>query len=113
MKKLISLLLAIAMLVCCIPVSAFAADEAYFVAGTAELCGNAWACNDEANKMTLNADGLYEKVYVSVPAGTHEFKVTDGTWDNSWGKDGDIAWLPFRDAVTADAKEHLYIIKPR
>ena len=88
MKKLISLLLAIAMLVCCIPVSAFAADEAYFVAGTAELCGNAWACNDEANKMTLNADGLYEKVYVSVPAGTHEFKVTDGTWDNSWGKDG-------------------------
>ena len=88
MKKLISLLLAIAMLVCCIPVGVLAADEAYFVAGTPELCGSNWACGDEANKMTLNADGLYEKVYVSVPAGTHEFKVTDGTWDNSWGKDG-------------------------
>ncbi len=62
--------------------------DCYYVAGTAGLCGSEWQCADEANKMTLNSDGLYEMVYQNVPAGDHEFKVTDGTWNNSWGKDG-------------------------
>ena len=63
-------------------------EDPYYVAGVGALCGSEWNCNDPANKMSLNADGLYEKTYQSVPAGTYEFKVTDGTWDNSWGKDG-------------------------
>ena len=88
MKKLISLLLVFAMLLCYVPMGVFAAEEAYYVAGTAELCGSAWSCDDANNKMTLNAEGLYEKTFADVPAGSHEFKVTDGTWDNSWGKNG-------------------------
>ncbi len=60
----------------------------FFVAGTGALCGSEWSNNDPANKMSLNAEGLYEKSYQSVPAGKHEFKVTDGTWDNCWGDNG-------------------------
>jgi len=60
----------------------------FYVAGTADLCGSEWANNDPANKMALNGEGLYEKTYFSVPAGDHAFKITDGTWTNSWGQDG-------------------------
>ena len=36
--------------------------------------------------MPLNTlTGLYEKYFINVPAGHHEFKVTNGTWDQSWG----------------------------
>ena len=63
-------------------------EDLYTVAGTGDLCGTEWNPGDLSNKMTLNADGLYEKAYFSVPAGTHQFKVTDGTWTNSWGQDG-------------------------
>ena len=88
MKKLLSLLLVAALLVGYLPAGAFAAEPAYYVAGTAELCGGAWQCDNADNKMELNSDGLYEKAYADVPAGKHEFKVTDGTWNNSWGKGG-------------------------
>ena len=88
MKKCISLLLVFVMLLCYIPAGAFAADGAYYVAGTADLCGSTWACGDAKNQMTLNAEGLYEKTFQNVPDGTHEFKVTDGTWDNCWGDNG-------------------------
>lgn len=63
--------------------------EKYFVAGTATLCnGESWVPNAAVNQMTEGADGLYTITYENVPAGTYEFKVTDGTWSNSWGKDG-------------------------
>ena len=90
MKKLISLLMAVALILCCIPVGAFATDEQFYtVAGFDSLCGTAWNPGDANNQMTLNTEtGLYEKVYKNVAAGTFEFKVTDGTWDNSWGMDG-------------------------
>ena len=67
----------------------------YFVAGVEALCGSNWSCDDPANKMTLKSSGLYEIVYKNVPAGTYEFKVTDGTWNNSWGKDGGSANVAF------------------
>ena len=95
MKKHVSLLLVLAMLLCCIPVGVFAAEEAYYVAGTAELCGGAWECGNADNKMAQNSDGLYEKTYPAVPAGNHEFKITDGTWNNSWGKNGGSANYTF------------------
>ena len=89
MKKLISLLLALAMLLCCVPVGALAVEEAFYtVAGTEELCGSNWMPEDTNNQMTLNADGLYEKYFINVPAGHHEFKVTVGNWGTCWGKDG-------------------------
>ena len=79
MKKCISLLLVLVMVLSCVPVAVFAEDAAYYVAGTASLCESNWNCSDPGNKMTLNEDGLYEKLFHSVPAGNHEFKITDGT----------------------------------
>ncbi|MBQ7230431.1 MAG: hypothetical protein IJX04_05995, partial [Oscillospiraceae bacterium] len=97
MKKHICLLMAIAMLVCCIPFGAFAAEEGYYsVAGTGALCGSEWNPEDPNNQMTLNEEtGLYEKTFESVAAGTHQFKVTDGSWNNSWGADGGSANYEF------------------
>ena len=63
-------------------ISTFAAD--YYVAGTSSLCGSNWSNNDAANKMTLT-NGVYVKTYSNVPAGSHEFKITNGTWDNAKG----------------------------
>ena len=90
MKKLMSWLLVFAMLLSFVPAGVVAAEGTYFVAGTPELCnGKTWANNDPINQMTLNDDGLYEKTFENVPAGEHQFKVTDGTWDNCWGNGGD------------------------
>lgn len=85
MKKLISVVLALA-LVLSMGVSAFAAGK-YVVAGTAGLCGSDWNPGDSKNTMTL-VDGLYTITYTNVAVGTYEFKVTDGSWNNSWGADG-------------------------
>ncbi len=88
MKKLMSWLLVFAMLLSFVPASVSAEDAYFSVAGTEDLCGSGWNPGDVNNKMTLNEDGLYEKYFINVPAGHHEFKVTDGTWSNSWGVDG-------------------------
>ncbi len=58
----------------------------FYVAGVAGLCGVEWDCAAEANKMALDEEsGLYKKVFTNVAAGTYMFKVTDGTWSNTWG----------------------------
>ena len=59
----------------------------YYVAGVAALCGSEWNAADEANLMTWNGT-LFEKVYAGVQPGVYQFKITDGTWNNTWGKDG-------------------------
>ena len=102
MKKCISLLLVLVMVLSCVPVAVFAEDAAYYVAGTASLCESNWNCSDPGNKMTLNEDGLYEKLFHSVPAGNHEFKITDGTWDHSWGKNGGSANYTFATTEVQD-----------
>ena len=104
MKKLLSLLLVAAMLLCYVPAGAFAAEAAYYVAGTAGLCGGAWECDNANNKLELNSDGLYEKTYAEVPAGDHEFKITDGTWTNSWGKNGGSANYAFTTEKVQEVK---------
>lgn len=59
----------------------------YSVAGDAGLCGSAWDPADAANAMTdEDGDGVYEITYKDVPAGTYSFKVTNGTWNSSWGE---------------------------
>ena len=61
----------------------------YYVAGVAALCGSEWNAADAANKLEWNGEtGLFEKVYTDVQPGTYQFKITDGTWNNAWGKDG-------------------------
>ena len=60
----------------------------YYVAGDSALCGSNWKENDSANLMTHVSGDVYEKEYTNVAAGTYNLKVTDGTWDNSWGDNG-------------------------
>ncbi len=85
-----SLLMALVLVLSLLPAGVFATDgPVYIVAGDAALCGSNWDPTDTGNTMTLNDEtGLYEKVYAAVPVGSYGLKVTDGTWDNSWG-DGD------------------------
>ncbi len=60
----------------------------YYVAGDSGLCGSNWNEKDSNNKMTYVSGGVYQKVYTNVAAGTYNLKVTDGTWTNSWGDNG-------------------------
>lgn len=63
--------------------------SAYYVAGTAALCnGKEWDAGAAENVMTKGNDGIWTITYTGVAAGEYELKVTDGTWTNSWGKDG-------------------------
>lgn len=59
-------------------------DE-YCMAGTSVPASSAWCCGYEWNpsdcKMT---NGVYN---TTVPAGTYTFKVTSGTWGQTWGYD--------------------------
>ena len=61
----------------------------YIVAGIDLLCGTYWDPTDVSNQMfDEDGDGIYTITYVDVPAGEYEFKVTNGSWDESWGGDG-------------------------
>lgn len=60
----------------------------YFVAGSAGLCGVEWNPSAAENKLT-KIDDIYTITYTNIPAGSYEFKVTNGTWDMAWGKDAD------------------------
>ena len=53
------------------------AQETYCVPGT----HNGW--NPAGDPMALGGDGYYFKIFESVTSFT--FKISDGTWDNSWG----------------------------
>ena len=66
-----------------------AIEVTYILAGSEALCGTNWDPSNTANQLFDNdGDGVYTITYSNVPAYTYEFKVTDGSWDNSWGKDG-------------------------
>lgn len=84
MKKILAIVLTVVMCLSLLPMAAAAAGETYIIAGTEYLCGTLWDTTNTDNQMTDNGDGTYSKVYTNVPAGTHEFKVTNGTWDACW-----------------------------
>jgi len=63
----------------------------YIVAGMAGLCVSDWAPSDTANKMETSGNGIFVKTYENVLAGTYEYKVTNGSWDKSWGTDNNNA----------------------
>ncbi len=85
-RRTLSLLMVFAMVLSLLPGGVFATGTQYIVAGDSALCGSNWDPADTANAMTRNDEtGLYEKTYTAVPAGTYNLKVTDGTWNNSWG----------------------------
>ncbi len=63
-------------------------ENTYIIAGSsAAMFGTEWDPANTANKMSL-VDGLYTKTYENVAVGTYSLKVTDGTWDNAWGSNG-------------------------
>ena len=73
----------------------------YFVAGSAGLCGVEWSPNAAANKLSdADDDGIYTITYSGIAAGSYEFKITNGSWAESWGKDGGEANFPL--SVTED-----------
>ena len=54
----------------------------YYIAGTENLTGFDW----KENGLQLTKDGdLYKHTFSALPAGTFEFKVTNGTWTDPWG----------------------------
>lgn len=84
MKKLLSVALCLMLLVGIMALTVSAAGN-YYVAGVSALCGSNWNPSDANNKMSdPDGDGIYSITYKNVKAGSYEFKVTDGTWDNCW-----------------------------
>lgn len=81
-KKLLVAVLAMAMVIGTMAVSAFAADgDTYNVAGVGGLCGVDW--DPSQNQMNDNGDGTWSIEFKDIKAGTYEFKVaTNGAWDN-------------------------------
>ena len=69
------------------------AGPTYIIAGNdADIFGAAWDPANTANQMVLNeTSGLYEKTYENVPIGSYTFKVTNGSWSQSWGAAGSSA----------------------
>ncbi len=59
---------------------------AYTVAGEEGLCGKGW--DETSNPMTETSTGIWSITFSNISAGSYQFKVTDGTWNNSWGVNG-------------------------
>ncbi|MBE6925053.1 MAG: starch-binding protein [Ruminococcaceae bacterium] len=76
-------------------------EKEYYVAGVASLCGVEWDPAALANKMTY-VDGIYTITYKNVAPGQYSFKITDGTWDNSWGGNGENDNFEFEVTRTCD-----------
>ncbi len=106
-KKIISLLIAVMLVmtmatVAIVSTSALAEGETYYVAGSGGLCGSDWNPADSNNQMTWK-DGIYEKVFTNVAAGSYEFCVVkDGMWDaGQWNLTG-VAGYENNAHVTVD-----------
>ena len=73
----------------------------YSVAGEAGLCGSAWTPEDINNMMLdEDGDGIYTITYTEIAAGSYKFKVTDGTWNNSWPTKDYVLKLEAKSNVT-------------
>ena len=71
-----------------------------YITGTPNLVGGTgWGANEVL--MTYNEESkLHEHTFTALAAGDYKFKITDGTWDNSWGQDGQD--YPFNLPATGD-----------
>ena len=78
MKKIFSFLSA---LVCAMSLSA----QTYYIAGNeAALFAKSW--DPAGMALEQQTDGTWSKTFTTCGIGTeYQFKVTDGTWDNTWG----------------------------
>ena len=87
-KKLLVAVLAMAMVIGTMAVSAFAADEVVVrVAGAEGLTGADWSTTE--NAMTDNGDGTYTITFEGIAAGEYGFKVVKGdSWGDAYNLDG-------------------------
>jgi hypothetical protein len=69
------------------------------VAGNIPALGGDWDPANTANALTKGEDGIYSISWDNVAAGEYEFKVTNGTWDEAYGLDGENFYVN----VTADS----------
>lgn len=69
------------------------------VAGNIPALGGDWNPANTANALTKGEDGIYSISWDNVAAGEYEFKVTNGTWDEAYGLDGENFYVN----VTADS----------
>ena len=90
------LVLAMAITAVVIPNATAKAATEYYIAGNMQ----GWNCQDANYKMTQSGD-VYTFVLQDLAAGSWQFKVTDGTWDNAWGNGGDN--YTFETTSVADA----------
>ena len=75
--------------------------DAYYVTGSTETFGN-WDAGNAAGKMTKGADGIWSITFSDVAAGDYSLKVTIGTWDQSWGGNGENGNFDFNVSEVAD-----------
>ena len=97
MKKFLSTLLALAMVLTMLPAAVFAASVKYIVAGDPDLCGSTWDGSDLNNAMSIGIDYLYSITYRDVPVREgYQFKIVENASDGeqTWHGDvGDTNWL--------------------
>ena len=72
-------------------------SDVWYVAGTM----NEWNCADSAYEMMPNGDGSFSATF-SLTAGDHALKVTNGTWDVSFGGSGADGNYEFNLAADGD-----------
>ena len=87
-KRILSILLTLCMVLMLCPVTAFADEHVYRVAGEPALCDSGWAATDDDNRMTYNGEtGRYEKVYTGVRSESYMYKITvDGAWSDDFAE---------------------------
>ena len=56
----------------------------YYIAGDEAMTGFDWN-NAGLGIEDTDADGVYSHVFTNLAAGTYNFRITDGTWTNTWG----------------------------
>ena len=87
LRKVLAVVLAMAMVIGMMAMTAFAADDTYSVIGT--INGN-W---DKDTDLVKQADGTYSVDITDVKAGSYEFKIrTNHAWDNGeYNLEGDAS----------------------
>lgn len=81
------------------PVTVAPVANVWTVAGNIPALGGNWDPANTANALTEGEDGIFSISWDNVAAGEYEFKVTNGTWDEAYGLDGENFYVN----VTADS----------
>lgn len=80
--------------------------KSYYITGSPNLVGgNGWQTNE---KEMTKKDTKYTYTFDKLDAGKYEFKITDGSWNNSWGAsalDDSYHYVTGNDNIVLDLKK--------